>query len=693
MSLHKHTNRLITESSPYLQQHAHNPVDWYPWCDEAFEKAKTENKLVLISIGYSACHWCHVMEHESFENEEVATVMNTFFVNIKVDREERPDIDQIYMSAVQLMSGQGGWPLNCFVLPDGRPIYGGTYFKTEQWINVLHQLRNLYQDEKEKVIGYAEKLTQGIKEEENALFRGSLSAWHHSKTENKALVVEALETPMKDPFPEMIQRWKLRFDNIEGGPNKSPKFMLPNNYLFLMQYAFLKRDEKIKAHVELTLDKMAMGGIYDQIGGGFARYSTDMVWKVPHFEKMLYDNAQLISLYSQAYRWYKKDLYKEIVYQTIEFIKRELLGNDGAFYSAWDADSEGEEGKYYVWPKEELKNILGNDYPLICDYYDLNGIAHWENGNHILLRRVADEEFSTKKGIPLTELKTKIKSINQKLLSVREKRIKPGLDDKSLTSWNAMMIKGLCEAYQTFDEDSFLELAEKNIHFILSQQLKSDGSVFHSYHKGKSYINGFLEDYAFLIDALISLFESTGKELYYNYAIQFTEYVSVKFYDEEKNIFYFTSIDDPQLIARKTEIHDNVIPASASVMVKNLFLLSHLSNKTEWEKIAENCLKNILPQMEDYGPAFSNWSITLLFQQFPFYEVAITGGQAKEMSQKIQKDYNPQRVICFSETASQLPLLVSRLKTHQTLVYICRNKSCNLPLESVDEALNFFAAD
>lgn len=676
MSFEKHTNRLITESSPYLQQHAHNPVDWYPWCDEAFEKAKKENKLVLVSIGYSACHWCHVMEHESFENEDVAAVMNKFFVNIKVDREERPDIDQIYMSAVQLMSGQGGWPLNCFVLPDGRPVYGGTYFKTEQWINVLHQLRSLFDEEKEKVISYAEKLTNGIKDEETSLSIG----------------MNPDEFSSYNPFPEMMEKWQNRFDNIEGGPNKSPKFMLPNNYQFLMHYAFINKDEKIKKHVELTLDKMAMGGIYDQIGGGFARYSTDMVWKVPHFEKMLYDNAQLISLYSQGYRWFKKDLYKETVYQTIEFIKRELTGKDAlsdlstSFYSALDADSEGEEGKYYVWTKEELKTILGNDYDLICDYYDLNGIAHWEHGNHILLRRMSDEEFSRKKSISVNKLKAKVNSINKKLLTVREERIKPGLDNKTLTSWNAMMIKGLCDAYQTFDEKSFLELAEKNIHFILSQQLKSDGTIHHAFHNGKSYINGFLEDYAFLIEALIALYESTGKELYYQYSIQFTELVLEKFFDREKNIFYFNSIDDPQLIARKSEIHDNVIPASASVMVKNLFLLSRISEKTEWEALAEKCLSNILPVMENYGPAFSNWAITLLYLRNPFYEVAITGEAAQKSSQEIQKEYHPQRIVCFSETESQLPLLVSRLKTQQTLIYICQNKSCNLPVETLEEA-------
>ncbi len=676
MSSEKYTNRLIHESSPYLLQHAHNPVDWFSWCDEAFEKAKKENKLVLISIGYSACHWCHVMEHESFEDEEIAAVMNKFFINIKVDREERPDVDQIYMNAVQLMSGQGGWPLNCFVLPDGRPIYGGTYFKSEQWMNVLHQLREIFVNEREKVENYAAKLTQGINDESN-IFED----------------VSGEASAQDDPFPEMISRWENRFDNLEGGPNKAPKFMLPNNYLFLLRYAHLKNDDRVKDHVEITLDKMAMGGIFDQIGGGFSRYSTDMIWKVPHFEKMLYDNAQLITLYSEAFRLFKDDLYKETVYKTIEFIQNELTGSDGEFYSALDADSEGEEGKFYVWKKEELKNILGKDYDWVAAYYDLNGISHWEQGNHILLRRTTDEEFSRKNNSSLAELKFKVENVNQKLLEIRNKRIRPGLDDKTLTSWNALMVKGLCEAYQSFGEEKFLALAEKNMHFILSHQLLADGSILHSYKKGKSTINGFLEDYAFIIEALISLYESTGKESYLNYAVKFTDYTLKKFYDEKSGMFYFTSSDDPALIARKFDIHDNVIPGSNSVMANNLFLLSRLTENSDYEKFALKMLGKIIPQMANYGAAYSNWGIQLLYHQHPFYEVAITGKEAKIKAKTIQKEYLPNKMVAFSESESSLPLLTSRLKNGQTLIYICRNKSCNLPLDSTDEALNFFAAD
>lgn len=660
-------------------QHAHNPVDWYPWCDEAFEKAKKENKLVLISIGYSACHWCHVMERESFENEEIAAVMNKFFVSIKVDREERPDVDQIYMNAVQLMSGQGGWPLNCFVLPDGKPVYGGTYFRPEQWFDILHHLRELYATNRAKMEEYAHKLTEGIKSEEEYL--------KEAVTESVGINSDALSGDPHSVFDEMISRWENRFDTIEGGPNRAPKFMLPNNYIFLMRYAFLGKEEKIQEHVKLTLDKMAMGGIFDQVGGGFSRYSTDMIWKVPHFEKMVYDNAQLIHLYSEAYRLFKDELYKETVYKTIDFLQRELTGKDGEFYSALDADSEGEEGKFYVWKKEELKLILKEEYELAASYYDLNGISHWEHGNHILLRRTDDEEFAVKNDITVSELKKRIQTINSLLLEERNQRIRPGLDDKTLTSWNAMMVKGLSEAYQSFGENRFLEIAERNIHFILSNQLNSDGTIFHSCKNGKSTVNGFLEDYAFLIDALISLYQSTGKENYLNFAQKFTQVCFDKFFDAESGFFYFTSSDHHGLIARKIEIQDNVIPSSNSVMANNLWVLSRITDKPDYEKVAKQMTGKIIPQMGNYGSAFSNWGIQLLYQVHPFYEVAITGNEASIKAKAIQKEYIPNKVVAFSETESTLPLLTSRLKKDQTLIYICRNKSCNLPLDSSEDAI------
>jgi len=399
---HKHTNSLIHETSPYLLQHAHNPVKWMPWGDEALEKAKKENKLILISVGYSACHWCHVMEHESFEDETVAKIMNDYFVCIKVDREERPDIDQVYMMAVQLMTGQGGWPLNCFALPDGRPIYGGTYFPKKNWINILLNLVDLQKEQPDKMEDYANQLTQGLKLAE-------------------LIKVNTNETDFKkELIINCYNNWKERFDNVDGGPNKAPKFPLPNNYQFFLRLSTdpsptLPEGERVDLleHINLTLTKMAYGGIYDQIGGGFARYSVDHYWKVPHFEKMLYDNAQLVSLYCEAYAVTKNSLYKNVVYETLEFIERELTAPNGGFYSALDADSEGIEGKYYVWTKEELQNILKDDFNLFADYYNINKLGLWEHDNYILLRNVDDHIIAEEHNISIEELQNKITSFKK----------------------------------------------------------------------------------------------------------------------------------------------------------------------------------------------------------------------------------------------------------------------------------------
>ncbi|MEZ4737829.1 MAG: thioredoxin domain-containing protein [Flavobacteriales bacterium] len=415
-TMHAHTNRLVHESSPYLLQHAHNPVDWYPWGEEAFAKAREENKLLLISIGYSSCHWCHVMERESFENDELAAVMNERFVCIKVDREERPDVDQVYMTAVQLMTGRGGWPLNCFALADGRPVYGGTYFPPQQWEQVLVQLSDTWRQDPQKVSDQAARLHQGI------------------VAQNVVELPEAPDAFDAEDLDELVDLWSKGFDNVYGGPDKAPKFPLPNNYQFLLRYAFLTDDAQLKQHVALTLDKMALGGINDQVGGGFARYSTDVLWKAPHFEKMLYDNAQLVSLYSQAYQAFKNPLYKATVERTLAFIEREMTSSEGAFYSALDADTEGEEGLYYVWTKDELQTVLGAEYDLAAAYYNVDAAGLWEHGRYILLRREPDAEFAAEFGISEAELATRIAAINSTLLATREKRERPGLDDKSLTS-------------------------------------------------------------------------------------------------------------------------------------------------------------------------------------------------------------------------------------------------------------------
>ncbi|HEY4798563.1 MAG TPA: thioredoxin domain-containing protein, partial [Bacteroidia bacterium] len=614
-----------------------------------------------------ACHWCHVMEHESFEDEEVAQAMNENFVCIKVDREERPDVDGVYMTAVQIMTGSGGWPLNCFTLPDGRPVYGGTYFPKSKWMEVLGTLANYFKNEPGKVLEYAEELTSAVKTSELI----------PPYTEKKEFSEEVLKA--------CYENWQKRFDNNEGGPSRVPKFPLPNNYQFLLRYSQHLNDwekNNLLKHVNLTLTKMAFGGIYDQIGGGFARYSTDGYWKVPHFEKMLYDNAQLVSLYSEAYQLTKNDLYKEIVYETLAFIKRELTSPEGAFYSALDADSEGEEGKYYVWNKEELRNILGESFNLFADYFNVNEIGYWEDENHILLRKKQDKEIAKKFSFSDEELKKKISELKKIALTEREKRIRPGLDNKILTSWNSMMIKGYCDAYSAFHEKEFLDSALKNADYILKNHSREDGGLFHA--KG---VNGFLEDYCFAIEAFIRLYQNTFDEMWLRKAKALADYCLKHFYDESSGMFFFTSDLDSQLITRKMEVQDNVIPSSNSSMAKSLFCLGKYFDAEDYLKTTEKMLKQVQENIPVYGTAYSNWAMLMLHFLFPFHEIAIVGNSVDEKRKSLAEHFIPNAIFVGSKNKSELPLLQDKFVDGKTLIYICKNKTCKLPTENISEAV------
>lgn len=664
----KTPNSLIQESSPYLLQHAYNPVDWMGWSNESLRKAEASDKLILVSIGYSACHWCHVMEKECFEDPEVAELMNRYFINIKVDREERPDIDHIYMDAVQLMTGRGGWPLNCFLLPDGRPIYGGTYFPKKQWMNVLQSLQELWQNEKSRAYEYAENLLSGLQK------------------------MDFLETNGNDNQPAnqihlMVDNWKKSLDPIFGGPDKAPKFPMPCNYEFLMHYAHLYNDEELMQHVELTLEQMAWGGIYDQIGGGFARYSTDKSWKVPHFEKMLYDNGQLLGLYASAYALHQKPLYREIAEGIITFCDRELSNGEGAFYSALDADSDGEEGKFYVWSQEEVQKILSNDYEIARTYYNLNAEGYWENGQYILLRNQNDEACAQNLQMSFEELKAKIQCINQRLLAARNLRIRPGLDDKTLTSWNAMLAKGLAIAAKSFQNSKYLETAKGILTFIENKMTDAEGNLYRNYKNGKHSIPAFLEDYAFVIDAYLAVYQACFDEMYLTKAKEATEYCISKFYDESRGYFSFNKSNGEQLIVKKFELTDNVIPASNSVMAKNLFILGQYFGRTEFEQIAENMLAGILPGMENYGPAYANWGILALWQSAPFHLVVVYGSEAKKKVHTYQNGYFPQSIVATSYDESELPIFKDRRVEGKTLVYHCENKTCQLPVNEIDLSL------
>lgn len=674
MTDHKYTNALIKETSPYLLQHAHNPVNWYAWNDETLALAKKENKLILISIGYAACHWCHVMEHESFEDTAVAKIMNEHFINIKVDREERPDVDQVYMNAVQLMTGRGGWPLNCIALPDGRPLWGGTYFPKDNWMNALEQLAKLYKDEPEKAEEYASKLTEGVKQSDLITLN----------TSEKNYSISELDS--------IVANWKKYMDPELGGNAGAPKFPIPNNYQFLLRYAIQKNDKQILNYVNTTLTKMALGGLYDQVGGGFARYSVDAKWHIPHFEKMLYDNGQLVSLYSNAYLVTKINLYKDIVYETTAFIERELMNNEGAFYSSLDADSnnkegELEEGAFYVWTKEELEDILNEDFELFADYYNINDTFKWENETYHLYRNISDKEFSKKHDLTVESVTRKVAQWKKLLLTKREEKERPRLDDKVLTSWNALMLKGYIDAYRVFDDPHFLDRALKNANFLLYKQYNVEGGLYRNYKNGKSSINAYLEDYATLIDAFLSLYEVTLDEKWLKEAKQLTDYCFDHFFDDASNMFFFTSNKDKDLIARKIETDDNVIPSSNSIMANNLFKLGHYYSNPTYLKDARQMLHNVKEKALKYGAGASNWSI--LYTNFlgDFYEIAIVGKDALQKLKEINKEYIPNKLIVGSVKESNLSLLAYKYNKDQTTIYVCIDGACKLPVTESEKAL------
>lgn len=675
MNSHPYTNHLIHESSPYLLQHAHNPVNWYPWSDEAWEKARKENKPVLISIGYSSCHWCHVMERESFENTFTAQLMNAHFICIKVDREERPDVDDVYMSAVQLMSGTGGWPLNCFTLPDGRPIYGGTYFPNETWNSVLMQLADFYRDQPEKARSYADELMKGMHTLEPVHIENENTTFHRNLVK------------------EMIHNWKTLFDKKEGGSNRSPKFPMPDNYEFLLQYGLLSGDSEVLDHVKLTLNKMALGGIFDQVGGGFSRYSVDSHWKVPHFEKMLYDNAQLVSLYSMGYMSFKDPVYKEVIEKTISWLKREMRSPEGAYYSALDADSEGKEGKYYVWQKEEIQKLIsgtlnGKGFGVFADYYTINSTGLWENGNYILLRKRSDKEVAESHNMAVEDLKAFISTADKVLLEARNKRIPPGLDDKIITSWNGMMIQGLCHAYSATGRKEYLNDAIRCANFLIKNLHRSDGGLYHVYKSGKASINGYLDDYAFLSEGCIALYTVTFDEQWLMEARALCDYALRHFSDPGNPLPWFTSDLDPPLIIRKKERMDDVIPSSCATMANVLFKLGTYFDDTTRSSLASQMLKQVLDDMPRYAPGYSSWGQLLLHYTFPFREVVFAGTEALTRLNKFTLDFYPNILLAGNgRPGSNVPLLESRWVEGKTLIYVCENRACKLPVEDIQDAV------
>ena len=661
-----YTNQLINETSPYLLQHAHNPVDWHAWNPDNLLEAKKLNKPILISIGYSSCHWCHVMEHESFEDEEVAKYMNEHFYCIKVDREERPDVDQIYMTAANIITGRGGWPLNCFALPNGEPFHAGTYYPRKDWMRLLRNISDQYQSNFNKIEEYAKKLTRGIQMQETAI------------SDQTAQKLDA------NVLDDLVEGWKKNWDYKNGGMNRTPKFPMPSNYDFLISYTQHSSDNTIDEFIDITLTKMAYGGIFDQIGGGFSRYSVDGIWKVPHFEKMLYDNAQLLTVYAKAYKKSKNPLYLTTIHKIVDWLEREMLDKSGLFYAALDADSEGEEGKYYVWKSEELKEVLKADYNLAETYYEVDKKALWENQNNILLRDKDDAQIEREFQLTSQELAQKISQINQKLLQYRSKRIPPGLDDKCLTSWNGLIISGLIDAYKSTENEHYKNLAINALDKILTTQLDNK-ELWHSYKNSHSTIPGMLEDYAFLIKACTDAYTVTSNEKYLTTAHHLTKVVLEKFYDSEKEFFYFNETNE--LIVRTTEVHDNVIPATNSVMAHNLWQLGLIYGNSRFMEIAETLIGKVQSNMVSFPSGHSNWAKTHLAISKPYYEVVIVGKNAEQEALKFRKSFHPNTLVLYSNSESDIPVFKNRYQDKETLIYVCEKGICKLPVKTVAEAL------
>lgn len=660
-------NHLHQESSPYLKQHAHNPVEWYPWGEEALSKAFDEDKPIILSIGYSTCHWCHVMERESFEDETIAKYMNEHFISIKVDREERPDVDQIYMDALGVMGVQGGWPLNVFLLPNKQPFYGGTYFPAKGWLSLLQNIIDAYQTKRDALDESAENFTKSLNVD---------SIMKYSAGDSAGFKAEVIET--------IYSRLRQSFDFKNGGTSGAPKFPMPSIWLYVVLYARYLKNDEAESQLVLTLDKMAMGGIYDQIGGGFARYSTDDQWFAPHFEKMLYDNGQLLSIYSKGFEINQSVLYKHVVHQTVDWLEREMLDQNGGFYSALDADSEGVEGKFYVWTEDELREVLGSGYELVKIYYNVESQGNWESGVNILHRRFSDQALAEESGIDLEELNSSINDSNSKLLKARSERIRPGLDSKIISGWNAIMSIGLIDAYTAFGDERYLTLANKNIDFILND-MSNENLIYHV--QGKK-IHGFLDDYGLVIEALIKLYQSTFKEGYIQKSKDLMDYVLDTFYDEHNHFFFYTSRKSEKLIADKKELFDNVIPSSNAIMAGNLYFLGLIYDDLHYLDMARLMVKKVSGMIAKESRYMSKWAVLYHIMLNRPAEVVIIGAGAAELAVKIQQK-SPYSVICMgTENSSSLPLLKNRIQIDdKTTIYVCRNKVCQLPVQNVDQAL------
>ncbi len=662
-------------------QHAHNPVDWYPWGDEALQKAKDENKPILVSIGYAACHWCHVMERESFEDERTAKLMNENFVNIKIDREERPDLDHIYMDAVQTLTGSGGWPLNVFLTPDAKPFYGGTYFppvrsfNRPSWQETLLGIARAFNENRNEVDTQAENLTAHL-----------LQSSSFGIQKGDAATELFSENSLKEVFENLMNN----SDRTWGGFGRAPKFPQTFSIQYLLRYYYFFQNDTALSQVLLSLDKMIEGGIYDQVGGGFARYATDTKWLVPHFEKMLYDNALLISVLSEAFQLTKKERYRAVISETMQFLQRELLHEEGGFYSALDADSEGEEGKYYVWNRTEVESILGEDADAFCQYYDITDNGNWE-GKSILHAEKSPEQFAEENKIFIERVKKILETGKAKLLEKRSGRTRPLLDDKIILGWNALMNTACSKAFAATGDEAYKDLAITNMKFLLDQFASGKPNEFlHTWKHGQARFPAFLDDYAFLIQALIHLQEITGDTFWLNKAKDITETVIQNFGDEDTGFFFYTRFDQQDVIVRKKEIYDGAVPSGNAIMADVLHQLSIYFDNAGWRQRSAEMLRYLGQVIRRYPSSFGCWGCLLLEMTMGTIELAITGRTFNAIHRELLAQYIPNKVVMATAIENEhFALLAGKRVRDTTEIYVCKSFSCLKPVTSVAETMSY----
>ncbi len=670
----KEPNRLAKETSPYLLQHAYNPVEWYPWGEEALQRAIDEDKPILVSIGYSACHWCHVMEKESFENEDTAAIMNRHFINIKIDREERPDLDHIYMDAVRAMTGGGGWPLNVFLTPDKKPFYGGTYFppvnayNRMSWRQVLASVNDAFNQKRDEIETQAYNLTEHL-QASNSFGLSTPGSTSVFSAENCKLMAENILKAA---------------DKTWGGFGRAPKFPQTFSLQYLLQYYYYSGDEDAMQQVKLSLDKMMQGGIYDHVGGGFARYSTDEKWLAPHFEKMLYDNALLLSVLSEAYQLTGNSSYRSIIEQTIEYAEREMLSPEGGFYSALDADSEGVEGKYYTWSWQEIHDVLGDEAELFCKVYDIKEEGNWEHTNIIWLPATI-KEVAEQNELSYEALEDLLKICRQELFNVREKRIRPGLDDKILLGWNALMISAYCKAHAALGDEKYLQKAARSIQF-LEENLRHGNKWYHSWKENMPKYPAFLDDFAYLIQAYIHLHEVSGENGYLSQAKKLLLYTIEEFEEGETGFFYYTGESQTDVLLRKKEVYDGAVPSGNAVMAVNLNYLATIYNEPTWRKQAEDMVQSLGSAIVRYPTSFGIWAFLLQQITRGWNEIAIVGSTAAEYLKQVNHIYLPGKISLITDKENNEYALLENKKPEndETLLYWCSNYSCSAPETSLE---------